>query len=49
MQITKFDKSKEYICEICGKVYHRKNDIQNHMRTQHPEFYKKTISNPHFF
>lgn len=44
MQITKFDKSKEYVCEICGKVYHRKNDIQNHMRLYHPEFYEKTIN-----
>lgn len=43
MQITKFDKSKEYVCEICGRVYHRKNDIQNHIRTSHPESYQKTI------
>lgn len=42
LQITEFDKSKEFVCEVCGKVYRRKNDIQNHYRTQHPELYKKT-------
>ena len=42
LQISKFDKSKEFVCEVCGKVYRRKNDIQNHYRTQHPELYKKT-------
>lgn len=41
LQITKFDTSKEYKCEFCDKVYHRKNDIQNHIRNQHPEHYHK--------
>ena len=35
------DKSKEFKCELCDKIYHRKNDIQNHIRTYHPENYKK--------
>lgn len=35
------DKSKEFKCEFCDKIYHRKNDIQNHIRTYHPENYKK--------
>lgn len=43
MQITVFDKSKEYKCEFCNKVYHRTNDIQNHLRLYHPEHYKKHI------
>lgn len=41
LQITKFDKSKEFVCEVCGKVYHRKNDIQNHYRLKHPELFNK--------
>ena len=42
LQIISFDKSKEYKCDFCDKVYHRKNDIQNHIRNQHPEHYHKT-------
>lgn len=42
LQITSFDTSKEYKCEFCDKVYRRKNDIQNHIRNQHPENYCKT-------
>lgn len=42
LQITAFDTSKEYKCEFCDKVYRRKNDIQNHIRNQHPDHYCKT-------
>lgn len=36
------DTSVEIKCEFCDKVYHRKNDIQNHIRNCHPEHYCKT-------
>lgn len=41
LQITSFDTSREYKCEFCEKVYHRLNDIQNHIRNHHPEHYHK--------
>lgn len=46
LQITHFDKSKEYECPICGKIYYRNNDLQNHMRIQHPQHYTKTNKGP---
>ena len=43
IQISKYDMSKEYICEYCGKIYQRLNDLQNHIKNHHPEHYQKTI------
>ena len=45
LQITVFDTSKEFICPVCRKIYHRKNDLQNHIKNKHPDIYVKT-SNP---
>lgn len=38
---TIFDMSKSIFCPICGKEYHRNNDVQNHIRCNHPDNYTK--------
>lgn len=43
LQITKFDLSKDYVCKYCGKIYHRLNDLQNHIKRSHPDHYQKNI------
>ncbi len=45
LQISRYDLSKEFKCEFCGKIYHRLNDLRNHIRQNHPDKYFKTIPN----